>query len=412
MKILLLSLTVILLSLYACAPSVTPQPTAQPTQPTQATQATVKPTAQPTQPAQATAKPTTPQPTVKSSPVATASPQSEWDRLVADAKKEGSVSIYAGPVGAARQAMMDAFRQKYGISLDIVMARGSEVLARIDSERKANLFVVDMAIWGMGTYFTLVKPMGITVPIEPLLVLPEVRDLSKWRQGKIPMGDKEGHLAVLSIGPAPLMAVNTDMVKRGDITTHSSLLGQKWRGKIVINDPSVSGSGNEWFTFVVTELMGVEKGTAFMGQLAKQEPALTRDQRLQTEWVARGKHAVALGPDQALTVDFIRAGAPLAFAELEEPGPADSGVGNFSVLDKAPHPNAMKLFANWLMSKEGAEVYSRASGYASLRSDVSTEWIDPLMVPRPNADFLSEKYHLGKAPMAKLAAEIFRDLMK
>ncbi len=386
MKRLLLIMVLVLLGAYACAPSPTPQPTAQPTQPTQAA-----------------AKPTT---------AATAPAQSEWDKLVADAKKEDTVVIYAGPLGAARQALIDAFRQKYGISVDIAMGKGEEMMAKMDNERVAGLYVVDMGIHGMTTYFNLVKPKNMTLPIEPLLVLPEVKDLSKWRQNKLPIGDTKGHLAVLAITSVPHMLVNTDMVKSGEIMTHSDLLDAKWRGKIAINDPSMSGAGTEWFTYVVRELMGVEKGTAFMKQLVKQEPTFTRDQRLLTEWIARGKYPVALAPDKATTADFVQAGAPLAFPQLKDPRPTGSGPGNIMVFDHTPHPNATKLFVNWLLSKEGAEVYSRASGYAATRSDVATDWIDPILVPGPNDVILGEEYQLAKGEMRKLAAEVFKDLIK
>src|SRR3990172_433118 len=62
--------------------------------------------------------------------------KTEWDKLVAEAKKEGKVVIYASTIGGAREALTRAFRQKYGISLDIVMGRGAEIVAQIESERR------------------------------------------------------------------------------------------------------------------------------------------------------------------------------------------------------------------------------------------------------------------------------------
>ena len=340
--------------------------------------------------------------------------KADWDKLVADAKKEGKLVIYAGPLGKARPALMNAFRQKYGISLDIIMGRGEEILAKMEGERRAGLYEVDAGIHGMTTFFNSVKPNATvkTVSIPSLLVLPEVLDLSKWRGGKLPLADAEGHLAVLVLGPAPHLLINTELVKPGEITSHYDLLEPKWRGKFAVNDPSLGGAGTEWFTYVVTKVMGIEKGTAYMKQLVKQDPGITRDQRLLTEWVARGKYAAALAPDKATSAELVRAGAPLAYPDLKEPRPTSSGPGNLMVFDKAPHPNAIKLFTNWLLSKEGAAVYSQAHGLPSTRLDVPPEGIDPVFIPKPSENILGEEYQKSKGAMRKLATEIFRDLTR
>ncbi len=339
--------------------------------------------------------------------------QGEWDKLVTEAKKEGKVVIYAGTIGDARTALTNAFRQKYGISLDIVMGRGNELITKMASERRAGIYAVDVGIQGMTTYFNSVKSFGITsAPLLPLLVLPEVADLSKWRGGKLPFADREGHLIVLVLGPAPHLLINTELVKPGEINSHQDLLTSKWRGKLAINDPSLGGAGTEWFTFIVTKVMGLEKGTAFMKQLAKQDPGLTKDQRLLSEWVARGKYVAALAPDKATTAKLVRAGAPLAYPDLKEPRPTSSGPGNLMVLDRPPHPNAAKLFINWILSKEGAAVYSKAHGLPSTRIDVSTEGIDPVFIPKPDETILGEEYQVSKGEMHKLAIEVFRDITR
>ena len=348
-------------------------------------------------------------PAVKTGQPAT---KAEWDKLIADAKKEGKVVIYAGPIGDAREALTTAFRQKYGISLEILLGRGEELVTKVETERRAGIYSVDIMLHGMTTYFNSVKPKGLTVPITPLLVVPEVLDRSKWRGGRLPFADKEEHLAVLVLGSAPHLLVNTGLVKPGEFKTHQDFLDPKWKGKIVINDPSLGGAGTEWFTFVLMQLMGQEKGTAFMKQLVKQEPALTRDQRLLAEWVARGKYVGAIGTSKATATDLMRADAPGAFADMKDPRPTSSGTGNLMVVDKAPHPNATKLFTNWILSREGATVYSKAHGYAATRTDVSTEGVDPFVIPSADEVILGEEYQKSKGKMRKLAAEIFGVLNK
>ncbi len=360
----------------------------------------------------ATAPPATVPPVATASAVTKLAPEGEWERLIAEAKKEGTVVIAAGFLGPSRPALTDAFKEKYGIDLDILIAAGEQVAVKLDNERKAGIYSVDVAVHGLNTYINFIKPKGTTVPLQPLLVLPEVRDLSKWRNGAFPWGDNEGHVAVILLGAVPLMLANTDMVKPSDITSNLDLLEPKWRGKLSLSDPTAAGTGASWFAFVGKELWGMEKGMSYMKQLAKQEPAVTRDVRLLSEWVARGKYAVALAPSAAQTVEFIRLGAPMRFPELKEPTYTSSSTGNIFVFDKIPHPNAAKLFVNWILSKEGASIFSKAHGYATTRVDVSTDGVQPEMIPRADDLFFGEESEMGKLELMKLAREIFSDLLK
>jgi len=338
--------------------------------------------------------------------------RAEWDKLVADAKKEGKLVIYAGPIGEARSALSNAFREKFGITVDIVMSKSADMVPKIEAERRAGIYAVDVGFMGMESFFGSASLIGFTQPVSPLLVLPEILDLSKWREKTLPCADKACHLTVLVLGSSPYTLINTGIVKPGEINSHQDLLDPKWRGKLIINDPSVGGAGSEWFTFILRKVMGIEKGTIFMKQLAQQAPAVTRDQRLLSEWVARGKYAVALAPDKATTAQLIRTGAPVAYIDLKEPRPTTSGPGNLMVFNKSPHPSATKLFVNWILSKEGATVYSKAHGYPATRIDVPTDGIDPFVIPKPSETMLGEDYQSGRGEIRKLAAEVFRDIIK
>ncbi len=338
--------------------------------------------------------------------------EQEWNNIVVEAKKEGNLLIYAGSIGEAGRALTSAFREKYGISADIVAGRGEEIVARIESERKAGIYGVDVGLPGMTWYFSSIDPGNMSVPLQPLLVLPEILDTSKWREGKLPMGDKKGRLAVILMAARSSATVNRDFVKPDEFTTTNQLTEPKWRGKVVMNDPTVGGSGNSVFTFEVAKIMGLEKGTAFMKQLAKQDLAITRDLRLMTEWIARGKYPVGLGADPAPVAEFVRAGAPLAYQSLKEPRWTTTGTCSVFIFDKAPHPNAARLFANWILSKEGSSIFAKTYGYPSIRTDISPEGIDPALIPEPGDVILGEDYELAKQGMMKLAAEIFRDLIK
>lgn len=85
--------------------------------------------------------------------------------------------------------------------------------------------------------------------------------------------------------------------------------------------------------------------------------------------------------------EFKKAGAPLAQLALSEGSNLTSGHGVISLINNPAHPNAARLFLNWFLTKEGQDIYSRATGFASARIDASRDTIDAMTVPDPNKKY-------------------------
>lgn len=360
-------------------------------------------------PAATVPSPTAASPGGQTGPAATPSP---WDSLVGAARKEGMVVIYNASIGEAADQSARAFRDKYGIALNFVAGRGSELAGKVSSERKAGLYVVDIMLMGLGTFYNSINPMKITVPLEPMLILPEARDASKWRTGKLIFADNARTSLALSLNSLTYTSVNPELVKEGEITSTEDLLAPKWKGKIVINDPSIAGMGAEWFTFIMLQAYGRERGQQYIQKLVKQEPAITRDQRLQAEWVARGRYPIGIGVEPSEVDKMARAGAPIKLIAMKEGQPLTSGPLNLMVFDNTPHPEAAKLFVNWAASKEGGAILSKYSGYVSARVDVSTEGFDPVLVPGPKDILPGEDYKLEQGKLLRVAADLFKEVAR
>jgi iron(III) transport system substrate-binding protein len=336
--------------------------------------------------------------------------QHDWENTLAAAKKEGSVVVYHAPFGEAREVLQKTFKEKYGIDIEFVTGRTGDLVSRITTERKAGIYSVDMMITGLGSFFNLIAPLKITAPIEPLLILPEAIDGSQWRPGKLPLADKARTVVPMSLVGLHYTSINTEMVKEGDLVSVEDVLDPKWKGKILVNDPSIGGPGAEWFTFIMLGVYGEDKGKEYMKKLAEQQPSVIRDERLQVEWVARGKYPIGLGVEPSEVLKMARAGAPVKLLKMKEGKPLGSGALNMMVFDKLPHPNAAKLLANWILTREGGEILSKYSGYLSARLDVSTEGYDPLFVPGPTETLPGEEYKLRQTELLKVAADLFKDL--
>jgi len=339
--------------------------------------------------------------------------EAKWQELVREAQKEGTVNIYANAIpAAARTEVQQAFKKKYGIGVEYTPGGGGELVQKFKAETTAGLHVVDIMHTGSTTFLNLMKPLKATIPIEPLLMLPEVLDPTKWRGGNLPFADTEKHAFIVMLLANNFYCYNPNVVKETEIKSTLDMLNPQWKGKIVMQDPGIPGNGTDWYSFTVLSLLGPERGEKYMRDLAKQAPTIVRDSRQITEGVARGKYLVGIAASVAQVVDFIKTGAPLAFAKVNEPRPLTPGSGTIYTFKEVPHPNARKLFINWFLSREGSSIYAPAHGYPSTRLDVSTKSFLPALIPAPNDIMPTEEYNLRQGPLMKQAAAIFSAVEK
>ncbi len=340
--------------------------------------------------------------------------EAEWNKILDQGKKEGKIVLYTSVGGTEiRPAIANAFKSRYGIEVEFVVGKGEEIVAKLTSERAANLFLADAAIIGAPSQINFLKPQGILDPMKPALVLPEVTDTKSWIGGSLPFVDEAGQIFGFVAGYRSYLTINTEMVKQGDIKSYKDLLDPKWKGKLSLFDPSVGGSGNEWVSGVM-RAYGQDGGVKYLKDMAKQEPVITRDGRLQIEWVARGIYPVGIATRWAKVSDFRALGAPLEWVDPVEGGTLSSGTGNLGLINKAAHPNAAKVFVNWLLGKEGQAIFVKGFGSPSARLDVSTEGLDPDTVATQSKKFylVDEKLYLQYPQLAEMARGIFADQLK
>ncbi len=334
----------------------------------------------------------------------------EWNRTVAAAKKEGRLVIYGNTTSEMREAVSKAFDAKFGIPIEWLPGRANELVEKIVSERRNGIYVPDVLSDATTSAMNLLKPTGAMEVLEPKLILPDVTDTSKWLNNRLWWVDPERtHIAYFAI-PQTGIFINTDMVKPAEMTSYNNLLEPRWKGKIVMDDPTLGGSGNSWVTAMGELIMDRD----YLRKLAAQEPMLLRDNRQEAEWVARGKYPVgaAMSPDEV--VQFIRAGAPVASITPKEGTFVTLSRGGLSVLDRAPHPNAAKVYLNWALSKDGQTVISKSEGLLSARTDVSSEFVDPSSQRQPGGkyfDTINYEYQLKKGEYVAIAKDIFGSLV-
>jgi iron(III) transport system substrate-binding protein len=153
-------------------------------------------------------------------------------------------------------------------------------------------------------------------------------------------------------------------------------------------DPRLPGSAQAevQFWYVSQDL-----GKDFVQQLFSQQVAVDRDDLALTNAVAQGKYAIGLGLNGYNAVALRSNGVPLEFissSSLKEGGYLTSSWGAVSLLNKAPHPNAARVYLNWLLSHEGQQAVAKASGYPSRRQDVSTDGVLDATIPTSSTHYI------------------------
>lgn len=316
--------------------------------------------------------------------------QKVWDETLAAAKKEGKVVVVGSPDPVARKELIPKFTARYGIPVEyLAVASGGQMAIRLNTERKSGIYSVDVFLNGAGPTVNNLYADKMLNPLRPLLILPEVTDGSKWKRGKLSFVDPEDEYILLLFSNVDgLIFINTQYVKPEEMRSIQDLLNPKWKGKISTEDPFASGTGINKAVHFYTQM-----GPEFVRKLyADQKPAISRDRRQLTDWLARGTYPICLTCRQDDMKELQKEGFGLFEVYSME------GIDNrvtatpfmLSVANRAPHPNAARIFANWMATREALEIYSRDFGSATLRTDVDESFLDPNNIPRPGVRYADD----------------------
>lgn len=338
--------------------------------------------------------------------------QQRWNTVVEAAKREGSVTIYSTAGTDARKEVEQGMREKFGINIEFVAGRGAEVAQRAITEKRAGINLVDAFVVGSTVIISSLKPNKIVAPIEPSLILPEVRDPKLWVGEQIPFAEKDRMGINISASFDTYVSFNTDLIKEGEITSYRDLLNPKYKGKIAMFDPVISGSGQAAIGHI-DYVLGGEQGKNFIRDLAKQEPVISSNYRQLAEWLARGKYAIAIGSRVEETMEFRRLGAPIALVRPREGGKIGSAGGSLALAEKPAHPDGMVVFVNWILSKEGGTRFQKGFANPSGRIDVSKAEGDPYVVRAGEKFYIENEDTIDlKTATAEFSKGVFGPLMK
>jgi iron(III) transport system substrate-binding protein len=285
-----------------------------------------------------------------------------------------------------RKKLPEIFKKKFGVEVEIIVTPSRQTAQRAIRESKAGAGTMDVFSTGQSTLIRVLYPKGLLAPIKPLLIHPDIAKKNVWQKGE-PwfIDDKRAYMFRVVDLVIPMAFVNAKHVDPTAFKTTKDFLDPKYTGKIVVYDPTRPGPGSNAVSYYMRM-----KGEKFVIDLIKgQQAKLTRNRRQLVDWLAQGRYPIAFAASINEISRLRREGFKIAAVQPTDIMPYDApGSGVLVLLKNAPHPKAAQLFLNWIMTKEGMQLYQDLEGMPVTRTDVDrSSLMVPETIPKPGVEY-------------------------
>lgn len=276
--------------------------------------------------------------------------------LIDAATKEGEVNWYSSlVVNQAARPIVAAFEKEYpGVKVRLTSGSANDLLLKISAEGQANAVRADVSHGG-SAFGVLLKAGQIAnyVPVESKRYPEQYKDAS---------GLGTGHYVSFLVP-----AINTDLIKEKDEPrSWNDLLDPKWAGKMAWAQSMTQG-GPPGFIGTALSALGPDKGMDYLKKLSAQKVVnVPANQRVVLDQVIAGQYPLALSTFSHHSELSLAKGAPVKWLKFEY---VTGTVDPIYMIKNAPHPNAAKLFIEFVLSKKGQEII-RDAGYIPADPDV------------------------------------------
>ena len=290
--------------------------------------------------------------------------------LIEGAKAEGEVVII-NPIFQERTAenLAAAFKKRYGLGDDFKfnnLRKGTgATIAQVTQEMKAGKFTVDVHLVNSPGFFDAASKRGEYLEL----------DSGQWKDNET-LVKKAGQysnypyvVTPLAYAFQPIWNASCPGMENVNINSYAEGLSFALKGKTIASD--ITKSETYTNTVIALSRAGILDLDDVWTKLKAQEPAI--------DFRTEAKRQMVISCERP--VDMWNIAGRVLQAELADPslkGKLKFGVykdgmvmlGNqIAVMKGAPHPNAGKLLVEFLLSEEGANIYTADEILYSFRSD-------------------------------------------
>jgi len=261
--------------------------------------------------------------------------------LIEAARREGGLRFYSGLDLTLSEIIAKAFEAKYpGVPARVERSGSERIFQRIGQEQTSGVHAVDAVVSTDASHFIGWKRSGWLEPYLP-------EDVAKHYAAE--HVDPDGMYATVCASLCTI-AYNTNLVRREEApTSFADLLDPKWKGRLVKAHPGYSGT-----ILTATFAMVRELGWAYFEKLATQKVMQVQSAGDPPKKLALGERAVEVDGADSIVLLMQEQGQPVEVVHAREGTPLI--VTPAGIFRRAPHPNAARLFQNFLFSAEGQQV--------------------------------------------------------
>jgi iron(III) transport system substrate-binding protein len=263
------------------------------------------------------------------------------------AKKEGHAVIFSTYAPEGMKPVVEAFEKDTGVKLEVTRLPGPAMFQRVMTEFAAGKLEAD---------WVDVTDISWTVQLVDHGVLTIKHKVPAFDSIPAETRDADGRWYSI-VRPASVIGINLSRVKEADVPkTWKDLLDPKWKG--MIGTPNIDSGGSMWTMYsFLRQKVDPDYWKKFAPNVPKQYPSIAPV----AIDLARGEIGIGLGPLAEQTFLQMRQGAPLRVVFPTEGISSFPGAGG--ITSTAKHPNATKLFVNWMTSRHGGNVIGKGGAY-------------------------------------------------
>jgi iron(III) transport system substrate-binding protein len=280
--------------------------------------------------------------------------QETTSALIAAAKKDGKVVWYTSVDVKVAEAVAQAFRSEYpDIEVEVERSGSERVLQRINQEYQSNIHNVDVVNSSDASHFLFWKQQKWLAQYMPPDAL---KFPSQYR-------DPEGYFATWR-ATLSVMGYNTKLVDAKDAPTgYADLLDPKWKGKLCKSHPGYSGTSLTG-TYAIVKALGWE----YLEKLSKQRVQQLQSTTATPKSIASGERPVMVDGNEYNMFIEIDNKSPVKIIYPKEGTPFVTAPS--AIFAQAPHPNAARLFENFIFTAKVQQLTVDKGGTRSVHPDV------------------------------------------
>lgn len=269
---------------------------------------------------------------------------------LAAAKKEGQVVWYTSTPVETAQKIAKLFEAETAIKVEMFRSGGSAILRRFQQEQQAGRTAVDVMTTSDPAATASLARKGTFVAFKP-------KNFDKIvEEGR----DKDGYFVAQRLNLMTIYARTDKLGVADQPKTWGDLLDAKYKGKLVMTDPSFTA-----LQLTVVGMMSKTLGWDYYEKLRKNDIMIVQGNQQVSDNIKRGERLVAVGALDSYAADDRKAGHPIVTilpidGTFVIPSPT-------AVIKGSPNPNAAKAFAEFMIGDAAQSLFPVDGGYAARR---------------------------------------------